>query len=71
MIHLPPEFCRIDGVPDSIRASPGMRDCLAFCRVTPKQKMDDINGLISMIMGQQVFKDWNLSIESNPIEMRN
>lgn len=36
MIHLPPEFCRIDGVPDSIRASPGMRDCLAICRVNPE-----------------------------------
>lgn len=36
MIHLPPEFCRIDGVPDSIRASPGMRDCLEVCRINPE-----------------------------------
>ena len=35
MIHLPPEFCRIDGVPASIKASPAMRDCLAICRTTP------------------------------------
>ena len=52
MIYLPPEFCRIDGVPDTIRASPGMRDCLAICRVTPEQKMRDINGLIGLLMGQ-------------------
>ena len=63
MIHLPPEFCRIDGVPDSIRASPGMRDCLAICRVNPEQKMRDINGLIGLLMNQQVFRDWNLAID--------
>lgn len=71
MIHLPPEFCRIDGVPDSIRASPGMRDCLAICRVNPEQKMKDINSLIGLLMNQQVFRDWNLTIESNPIDLRN
>lgn len=36
LIQLVPEFCRIDGVPESIRASPAMRDCLAVCRVTPE-----------------------------------
>ena len=41
-IHLPPEFCRIDGVPEQIRASPGMRDCLAMCRMQPHQKMSDV-----------------------------
>ena len=71
MIHLPPEFCRIDGVPDSIRASPGMRDCLAICRVNPEQIMRDINSVIGLLMQQQVFRDWNLSIDSNPIDMRN
>lgn len=71
MIHLPPEFCRIDGVPESIRASPAMRDCLAICRVNPDQKMRDINSLIGILMNQQVFRDWNLSIESNPIDLKN
>ena len=55
MIHLPPEHCRIDGVPDSIRASPGMRDCLAICRVDPNQKMRDINKLIQILVRQPVF----------------
>lgn len=27
--HLPTEFCLIDGVPDSVRKGPGMRDALA------------------------------------------
>ena len=62
MIHLAPEFCRIDGVPESIRASPGMRDCLAATRTTPQQKMNDINQCVSLLMQQQVFRDWNITI---------
>ena len=70
-IYLPPEFCRIDGVPDSIRASPAMRDCLAICRTEPNQKMREIDNVVSILMRQQIFRDWNLSINSTPIEMRN
>ena len=33
--------------------------------------MRDINGLIGLLMNQQVFRDWNLAIESNPIDLRN
>lgn len=33
--------------------------------------MKDVKGLISLIMNQQVFKDWNMSIESNPIDLSN
>lgn len=51
-IHLPPEFCRIDGVPDSIRASPGMRDCLAICRTTPEKKMQEIKQMMATLMQQ-------------------
>ena len=70
-IYLPPEFCRIDGVPDSIRASPSMRDCLAVCRIDPTQKMREVNQLVQTLMTQQVFADWQLSIESNPINLQN
>ena len=34
--YLPPEFCLIDGVPDSIRKGSGMRDALAMTRVSPQ-----------------------------------
>jgi hypothetical protein len=37
--HIPPEFCTIDGVPQSIREDPRrMRDVLASCRKNPQQK---------------------------------
>lgn len=69
MIHLPPEFCRIDGVPDSIRASPAMRDCLAACRVNPEQKMREIGDAMKLLGKQPVFREWNLKIEAQPVNL--
>lgn len=34
-IHLPTEFCIVDGVPDSIRKGMGMRDALGKTRINP------------------------------------
>ncbi len=33
--HLPTEFCLLDGVPDSVRKSAGMREALMQTRVRP------------------------------------
>lgn len=70
LIQLVPEFCRIDGVPETIRASPAMRDCLAVCRVTPDQKMQDIKSVVGLLSQQPVLQDWNLSIEDKPIDLK-
>lgn len=70
-IHLPPEFCRIDGVPDSIRASPGMRDALAVCRTTPEAKMREVVQMMQTLMQQQVLKDFEVSVNSAPVELTN
>jgi hypothetical protein len=41
--HLPPEFCTIDGVPESIRSDPiMMRNVLSSCRKNPEQKFKEI-----------------------------
>ena len=41
--HIPPEFCTIDGVPQTIREDPRrMRDVLASCRKNPAQKFKSI-----------------------------
>ena len=37
--YLPTEFCLIDGVPDSVRKGPGMRDALAQTRIDPQEKI--------------------------------
>ena len=53
MIHLVPEFCRVDGVPESIRESPmQMRDCLAVCRTNPAEKMKKISEAVGLLMQQ-------------------
>ena len=36
--YLPTEFCLMDGVPDSVRKGPGMRDALAKTRIDPAEK---------------------------------
>lgn len=36
---LPTEFCLLDGVPDSVRKGPGMRDALAKTRIDPAEKI--------------------------------
>ena len=41
--HIPPEFCTIDGVPQTIREDPRkMRDVLSSCRKDPTQKFKAI-----------------------------
>jgi len=36
---LPTEFCLLDGVPDSVRKSMGMRDALSQTRIEPAEKI--------------------------------
>jgi hypothetical protein len=33
--YLPTEFCLLDGISDSVRKGPGMRDALAQTRINP------------------------------------
>jgi len=33
--------------------------------------MREIDNVVGILMKQQIFRDWNLSINSAPIEMRN
>ena len=40
--YLPTEFCLLDGVPDSVRKGPGMRDALAQTRIDPAEKIKRI-----------------------------
>ena len=41
-LYLPPEFTILDGVPDSIRKGPGMRDALMRTKLSPSDRMDRI-----------------------------
>lgn len=44
--YLPSEFCLIDGIPDSLKKGPGMRDALAKTRINPEDKLDRIRKMV-------------------------
>jgi hypothetical protein len=44
--YLPTEFCLLDGVPDSVRKGPGMRDALAQTRIDPQEKTRRIQAMV-------------------------
>lgn len=69
MNYLPPEFCIIDGVPDSVRKGAGMRDALSRTRCNPMQKMDKIREMCDQLKTQKSMKDWNLQIEHTPVSI--
>jgi len=67
--HLPTEFCLIDGVPDSIRKSAGMRDALQATRMNPSEKLAKVQDMCNQILKQKPLKDWDLQIESAPVHL--
>jgi len=69
MSYLPPEFCIIDGVPDSVRKGAGMRDALSMTRCSPGQKMQKIQDMCNQLKNQKSMKDWNLQIEHTPVSI--
>lgn len=64
---LPPEFCMIDGVPDSVRKGPGMRDALQCTRISPQEKIDKIQKMCDLLFNQKAVKSWGLEIDRKPI----
>ena len=45
--YLPPEFCLLDGVPDSVKKGAGMRDALAKTRIRPHEKLKKIQDMVN------------------------
>ena len=68
-MHLPTEFCLIDGVPDSMRKGPEMRNAMAKTRIRPEEKMQRIKNMVTELFKQKAVKDWDLTIESAPVTM--
>ena len=68
--HIPPEFCNIDGVPETIREDPRrMRDVLGATRKNPMQKFKAIEDFSYDLFGQKALKDWGVIIDSEPIQI--
>lgn len=68
--YLPPELCLLDGVPDSIRKSPGMRDALTRTRINPQDKINKIQKMCEILFQQKAVKNWGLEIEPIPISLK-
>ena len=66
---LPSEFCLLDGVPDSIRKGAGMRDALAHTRISPRDKINQIQQMVDLLAKQNAMKNWGLEIEQVPISL--
>jgi hypothetical protein len=66
--HIPPEFCTIDGVPETIREDPRkMREVLASCRKNPAQKFKAIEDFSHDLFSQKALKDWGVIIDTEPM----
>jgi len=70
MVHLPTEFCTIDGVPDSIRSDPfKMRNVIQNTKKNPDEKLSEIHTFSKKLLAQQAFKEWGIEVNSNPLQM--
>ena len=58
--YLPPEFCLLDGVPDSIRKGAGMRDALAQTRTSPADKTFQIQQMVKQLSKQRSMTNWGV-----------
>ena len=70
MHYLPPEFCLVDGVSDSMRKSPGMREALKRTHITPQDKVSRIQRMADILQAQKALKQWDLKIEAVPVEIK-
>lgn len=52
-VYLPPEFTILDGVPDTVRKGPGMRDALMKTKLSPKERMDKIKAMFDELKSQK------------------
>jgi hypothetical protein len=67
--YLPPEFCLVDGVSDSMKRSPAMREALKRTHITPAEKIDKVQKMANILQSQKALKNWDISIEHAPVEI--
>mmetsp|Transcript_12297 Transcript_12297/g.16682 ORF Transcript_12297/g.16682 Transcript_12297/m.16682 type:complete len:98 (-) Transcript_12297:980-1273(-) len=65
-LYLPPEFTILDGVPDTVRKGPGMRDALMQTKLSPKERMERIQRMFDDLKTRKSISAWGLQLESVP-----
>ena len=46
-----------------------MRDALAMTRISPKEKISQIQAMVAKLASQRAMQNWGLEIEQAPIEL--
>lgn len=68
--YLIPELCTFDGIPEKMRKDAyAMRNIMSKCSRNPKQKFDTIAKFSSDIFSQEVFTQWSIDINVEPIKL--
>jgi hypothetical protein len=69
-VHLPPEFCLLEGVPQSIKDTREYRDALIKTRSTPDRKCEQVKKMVSDLFTDTSINNlWDLEVEMKPFEI--
>lgn len=69
-MYLPPEFCFIDGVPESIRRdSLQMNLVLKTCRKNANEKVTSIQQISNKLSKTQTLCNWGVKVGNKAFEM--
>lgn len=69
-IYVPPEFCIMDGVPESIRKNgKDMRILLGKTRQDPNQKIKSIVDMINKLFSSNKCKQYGITIDQDPLQL--
>lgn len=73
-VHLPPEYCTLDGIPDDVRQDKqSMREILQSARKSPHEKFNDVTNFSHTLFEQFKQKQlggWGITINPEPIEFQ-
>jgi hypothetical protein len=68
--HIPPEFCYLDGVPDTIKNNAfKWKQIMDQCRKNPVEKKDCIQKFSKELFSKTSNKTWGLEIDSQPMSV--
>ncbi|CDW88329.1 piwi-like protein 1 [Stylonychia lemnae] len=70
-VHVPPELCIVDKLPNSISNDFNtMRELLTSSRKTPNQKFNAIEGFSKKLFAQKILKEWGIEVDMKPMEFK-
>jgi hypothetical protein len=69
-VHLPMEFCNVNGVPENIREDGRqMRNVLNSIKMTPEEKIVQIKEMCEELFQSPSLKEWGITLDVKPYEV--